>query len=153
MKEHHVFPWWAGYLLLNPIRKMTCDPDTLMGRYIKPGMTVLDAGCAVGFFSIPAAEMTGPGGRVICVDPQAKMLNVLMRRAKKRKMDGIIDVRKCSFDSLMVTDVSGQVDVAVLFGVLHEVKDRERCIREISDTLKDNALLIIGEPHRTKPLS
>jgi ubiquinone/menaquinone biosynthesis C-methylase UbiE len=126
---------------------MSCEPVALMGGYIKPGMTVLDAGCAMGFFSIPAAEMTGPGGRVICVDPQVKMLNVLIRRAKKRKMDGIIDVRECSFDSLMVADISGQVDVAVLFGVLHEVKEKARCIREITDTLKDGALLIIGEPH------
>ena len=33
MKEHHVFPWWAGYLLISPLRKFTIDPRELLGGY------------------------------------------------------------------------------------------------------------------------
>lgn len=44
-------------------------------------MTVLDVGSAMGFFSLPMAEMVGPGGKVVCIDVQLKMLQVLRRRA------------------------------------------------------------------------
>jgi len=108
MKEHHVFPWWAGYLLISPLRKMTIDPRKLLGGHIQPGMELLDAGCAMGFFSISMAEMTGPDGKVHCVDPQKRMLAVLKRRAAKKGLTGIIETRECSFTSLMVEDLSAR---------------------------------------------
>jgi len=40
-------------------------------------MTVLDIGCGMGFFSIPLAPMVGPNGKVIWVDMQEKMLQLL----------------------------------------------------------------------------
>jgi cyclopropane fatty-acyl-phospholipid synthase-like methyltransferase len=37
----------------------------MLGPYVKPGMTVLDVGCGMGFFSIGMARMVGDEGRVI----------------------------------------------------------------------------------------
>ncbi|MBN2078069.1 MAG: class I SAM-dependent methyltransferase [Spirochaetes bacterium] len=147
MHTHHLFPWWAGYLLISPLRKLMLDPRELPGGYITPGMTLLDAGCAMGYFSIPMAEMTGPGGRVLCVDPQERMLRVLKRRAKKAGVSGIIETRLCSFDSLLLDECAGRVDLTLAFGVLHEVRDRKKLIREIADALKPGGLFIFGEPH------
>ena len=40
-------------------------------------MTVLDIGCGMGFFRISLAQMVGPNGKVIWVDMQEKMLQLL----------------------------------------------------------------------------
>lgn len=37
MKEHHLFPWWAGYLLISPLRKLTIAPRELLDGSIRPG--------------------------------------------------------------------------------------------------------------------
>lgn len=147
MKKHHVFPWWAGYLLIAPIRKRNLDPYKLLGDYVKPGMTIVDAGCAMGFFSIPLARMTGAEGRVNCIDPQKRMLDVLVKRASKRGLSDIIDARQCSFTSLMTGDLVGRVDLALVFGVMHEVEQKMDFIREVSAVLKQGGILIFGEPH------
>ena len=41
------------------------------------GMTVLDVGCGMGFFSIGLAKLVGDKGCVIAADVQPKMLSVL----------------------------------------------------------------------------
>jgi len=84
----HVCPVWIGYLLTSPIRKLFQNPQKLLGPYIEKDMVVLGAGCAMGFFSLPAAQMVGENGKVICVDIQKEMIKSLKRRALKA---GVID--------------------------------------------------------------
>ena len=84
----HVCPVWVGYLLASPIRRLFHNPQQLLEDYVQPGMTVLDVGCAMGFFSIPMAKWVGPRGRVLCVDVQEKMLRSLKKRAQK---NGLLD--------------------------------------------------------------
>lgn len=147
MSEQHVFPWWAGYFLLNPVRKASLNPEIIMKSYIKPGMKIIDAGCAMGFFSLPLARITGKNGKVISIDPQKKMLSRLKKRAAKAELSDIIDTRLCTFDSLMINDLHSQVDIALAFGVLHEVKDNERFTKELASALKKGGIFFLGEPH------
>ena len=58
----HVCPWWVGYLLANPIRRMMQDPEELLRPYLWSGMTVLEPGPGMGFFTIPVAQMIGETG-------------------------------------------------------------------------------------------
>ena len=69
-RDHHVCPWWIGYLIASHLRKLGENPDTILGPLVEPGMTVVDVGCAMGFFSLPLARMVGESGRVLCVDVQ-----------------------------------------------------------------------------------
>jgi ubiquinone/menaquinone biosynthesis C-methylase UbiE len=55
-----VCPFWVGYILASPLRRLIHNPRKILGDYIKSGMTVLDIGCAMGFFSIGMAKMVGP---------------------------------------------------------------------------------------------
>ena len=147
MTDHHVFPWWAGYFLLNPLRKINLNPEKLLSVYIRPGMKIIDAGCAMGFFSLPMARLTGSEGRVICIDPQKKMLDTLKKRAARTGVSEIIDARLCTYDSLLVMDLHGQIDLAFAFGVLHETRDKKKFIAEICSTLRSGSVFIFGEPH------
>lgn len=148
MTHEHVFPWWAGYLLLNPMRKRATNPEKLLEPYVKPGMTVLDLGCAMGFFSLPLAEKVGDKGRVVCVDLQKKMIQTLKRRATRAGLAGRIDERTCSKTSLMIADLAGQVNFALAFAVIHEVPDRKNFLAEVYRSLRTGGVLLVGEPAR-----
>lgn len=149
---HFLCPVWAGYILASPIRKLIHNPHTILEPYLKPAMTVLDVGSAMGFFSIPAAQMVGKSGRVICVDCQPKMLSALKKRAAKAQVLDTILMNPCSPDNLCVDKYFSQVDVAIAFAVLHEMKDPNTGLAQIASTLKPKGLLLYCEPKGHVPL-
>ncbi len=60
--SEHVCPWWGGYFLDNPLRRLLHNPAKILGPYVKAGMRVMDVGCGMGFLSIATAKMVGDGG-------------------------------------------------------------------------------------------
>ena len=98
----HVCPLWVGYLLASPVRKLFQDPEKIVGQHVGYGMTVLDIGCAMGFFSLPLAEMVGVQGKVICIDLQERMIEILENRARKAGLSERIETRLCGRDSLVI---------------------------------------------------
>ncbi len=143
---HRVCPFWIGYLLLVPIRKLWQDPEKILSGYLREGMTVLDIGPAMGYFSIPLARMVGSSGRVICVDMQEKMLAVLGKRAAKAGVSDRIETHLCSQDSLELGDFAGKMDFALAFAMVHEVPDARKLFQEIAVALKPHARLLVAEP-------
>lgn len=140
----HVCPWWAVPFTIDPpFRRFLHDPQRIVGPYAKPGMTVLDVGCGVGWFSIPMARMVGNGGKVIAVDLQQQMLDMLRRRADKAGVSACIETHKCEQDRLGI-DV--EADFAIVFAMLHEVPDQRRLLSEIHACLKPSGRLLLAEP-------
>ena len=144
--SHRVCPWWIGYLLASPVRKLMQNPRTILAPYVKEGMTVLDFGSAMGFFSIPLAEMVGPAGKVICIDMQEKMLSSLKNRARKAGVLPQIETRLCSQNSLGLEPLAGKIDFGLLFAVVHEVPAREALFAGVASALKSRAKLLVAEP-------
>jgi 2-polyprenyl-3-methyl-5-hydroxy-6-metoxy-1,4-benzoquinol methylase len=142
----HVCPYWVGWWLASPIRRLVQDPKKILGPYVSEGMTVLDLGCALGFFSLEAARMVGPDGRVICVDVQQRMIEGLSRRAAKVGLLDRIETRVCRDRDLGIADLNGTVDVALAFAVVHEVPDVTAFIRQIAETLAPQGILFLAEP-------
>jgi 2-polyprenyl-3-methyl-5-hydroxy-6-metoxy-1,4-benzoquinol methylase len=144
--EEHVCPVWVGRLLASPLRKLYQNPNKILRPYVQPGMTVLDVGCAMGFFSVPMAEMAAPDGRVFCVDMQEKMLQSLEKRAEKAGVSDRIDTRNCSPSGLGIEDLAGQIDFALAFAMVHEVPDAAKLLGELFAAVKPGGRLLISEP-------
>ncbi len=140
-----VCPPSVGYWLLNPFRKLLESPKKLLGPFVKEGMTVLEPGPAMGFFTLPLARMVGPQGRVVAVELQKKMLDVLERRARKAGLSDRIDTRLVE-DGLGLSDLAGQVDFTAALHVVHEVPDPSKFFQEIFTALKPGGRLLIVEP-------
>lgn len=138
-----VCPWWGGYFIDNPLRRLLHDPKKIVGPYVKPGMTVMDIGCGMGFCSISMAKMVGDNGRVIAVDFQQKMLDVLRRRAEKAGVADRITTHKCEQDRL---GIEAHADFALAFMMVHEVPDQPRLLAEIYACLKPGGKLLVAEP-------
>ena len=98
--SHRVCPWWLGYLLASPLRRLLQDPEEIVSPHVREGMTVLDIGCGMGFFSLPLAELVGETGKVVCIDLQGKMIEGLIKRAVKANLEKRIDARICRQNSL-----------------------------------------------------
>jgi ubiquinone/menaquinone biosynthesis C-methylase UbiE len=148
-----VCPWWIGYLLACPIRKLVQDPRSILAPYVHEGMTVLEPGPGMGFFTLELARLVGPSGRVVAVDIQPKMLARLMRRAGKAGVAERVSARLANPDSMGLDDLAGQVDVAVAFAVVHEMRSEARFFQESAAALKPGGLLLLAEPtgHVTTP--
>lgn len=146
MSHHRVCPVWVGYLLANPIRALFQNPEKILAPHVRSGMHVLDVGSAMGFFSLPAARLVGPSGRVVCVDIQQKMLDVLLGRARRANLVDRIEARLCGEDSLCIADIHDQIHFALLFAVVHEVNDPARFFSEVYVTLRPGGRVLYVEP-------
>ena len=124
----HVCPWWGGYFIDNPIRRLFHNPEKIVGPYVGPGMTVMDVGCGMGFCSIAMAKIVGDSGLVIAVDLQQEMLDVLWQRATVAGVANRIRLHKCEQDRF---GVDAQADFALAFMMVHEVPDQRRLLGEI----------------------
>ena len=107
-----VCPHWVGYLLASPLRRLFHNPRKILGPYVEPGMTVLDIGCAMGFFSLPLARMIGKRGKVVCVDAQENMLVSLQKRARKAGLADRIIPHLCPRDSLFLDAFEGKRSIS-----------------------------------------
>ena len=143
---HRVCPWWLGYLLASPIRRLSQNPARIVAPYVREGMTVLEPGPGMGFFTLDLARRVGPSGRVVAVDIQPKMLSVLERRARKAGLADRIGIRLAQPDSMPLEDLNGKVDFALAFAMVHELPDQVRFFSQVAAALKPGASLLLVEP-------
>ena len=139
----HICPWWFSYTFDNPLRRFFHNPEKILGPYVAEGMTVLDVGCGMGFFSIGLAKLVGNKGFVIAVDVQQKMLNALEKRAEKAGVLHRIRIHRCESNKL---GVEGPVDFILAFWMLHEVPDLNLFLHQARSCLKPNGKMLISEP-------
>ena len=144
---HTVCPWWLGYLLASPLRRwLGQDPVKTLSPYVREGMTVLEPGPGMGFFTIPLARLVGSSGRVIAVDLQPKMIKGLKRRAAKANLLARVDARVTSAETMGTADLEGKVDFTLAFAMVHEFPNAGRFFTEVSWALKQNARVLLAEP-------
>jgi len=142
----HLCPWWFGYLLVNPLRRLRQDPRRLLGPFVRDGMVVLEPGCGMGFFTLEAARMVGPDGRVVAVDVQPRMLAGLERRAARAGLAARVERRLVGADGMGLSDLAGLVDLVFAFYMVHEVNDPAGFFAELVPTLKPDGRVLVVEP-------
>ncbi len=132
--------------MVHPLRRLIHNPEQILAPHVTRGMTVLDIGSAMGFFSLPLAIMVGPQGKVICVDVQEAMLQELQKRARKARLADRIITWVCEPTTLGLEDFYEQIDFALAFAVVHEVPDVAHFFLEVSRLLRPQASCLVAEP-------
>jgi len=143
MKDKHTCPWWLAYTFDNPLRRYVHDPHAILTPYLREGMTAIDLGCGMGYFSRAMAKIVGVTGKVIAADLQQEMLAITRKRAEK---DGV--ARRIRFLLAKEDDIgfTGQVDFALAFWMVHEVADTRNFCLQVYRMLKPTGTLLIAEP-------
>ena len=122
------------------------DPTKILSPYIREGMTVLEPGPGMGFFTIPLARLVGSSGRVIAIDVQEKMIEGLKRRAAKANLLDRIDARVTPAETMGIADLEGKIDFTLAFAMVHEFPDAARFFAEVARASKQNARVLLAEP-------
>jgi ubiquinone/menaquinone biosynthesis C-methylase UbiE len=143
---HAVCPWWIGYLLVVPLRKLVQDPAAILAPHVREGMTVLEPGPGMGYFTLELARRVGPSGRVVAIDLQPRMLSALRRRAARAGVAGRIETRQARPDTLGIADLAGKVDLVLAFALVHELPDAGRFFSEVRASLAPRGVVLVAEP-------
>ncbi len=147
-QTHPVCPWWFTYTFDNPLRRLAHKPEELFAGQLTPGMRVLDLGCGFGYFALGMARFVAPDGSVLAVDLQEKMLTRVRKRAQKAQLEGMIETRRCTRESLQIgPDHNDEpADFVLAFWMAHEIPDQARVFAEIHAALKKGGRFLLVEP-------
>jgi ubiquinone/menaquinone biosynthesis C-methylase UbiE len=136
-------PWWLIPTFDNPLRRWLHPAQRLLAPLVNEGDRVLEPGCGMGYFTLALARLVGPSGKVLALDIQAKMLQGVTFRAKRAGLSERIETQLCEPTRLAVT---GPVDFALAFWMVHEVSHREQFLADIRDALRPGGKLLVVEP-------
>jgi SAM-dependent methyltransferase len=117
---------------------------------------VADLGCGTGYLALPLAERL-PAGRVLCLDLEPRMLEVLRERAAARGLERRVETVRVD-DPLRLPLSDGAVDAALLVNLYHELDGRAGYLAELRRALRPGGLLLVcdwrqeGDPdHGPRP--
>ena len=135
--------------LTRPERDDEEQPDRVVAALkIPQGATVVDLGAGVGYFTWRLAEAVGPSGKVIAVDIQEGMLDLLAANLKRRGIDNVELVLARPEDPNLPV---GQVDLLMLVDVYHELAHPEATMAYVRRSLKPDGRVAIIEYRKEDP--
>ena len=139
----HICPWWMAYTFDNPLRRIIHKPEEIFIPYLHNGMTAIDIGCGMGYFSIGMAKIVGETGKIISVDVQQKMLDILIKRAQKEGVAHRITTFLCDENDIGINE---KIDFALAFWMAHETTDELNFLKQVQAILKNSGKLLLAEP-------
>ncbi len=74
-------PFWFRLELLT--NRHEAETTRVFDRLLRPGMTVLDIGAHVGYYTRRCAEKVGPSGRVIAFEPHPRTYQLLLHNIRR----------------------------------------------------------------------
>ncbi len=138
-----VMGWQGAAWLERDEREREERTDLLLTALaLKPGMVVADIGAGTGYLSRRMATAVGSGGKVLAVDVQPEMIQMLKQLAQKAQLSQIVPVQ-CS-----ETDVGLQpssVDLAIMVDVYHELAYPFEVLASILRALKPGGRVVFVE--------
>jgi ubiquinone/menaquinone biosynthesis C-methylase UbiE len=106
---------------------------------IQTGSNVLDFGAGYGSYSIPAAQLVGPTGKVYAADIHPLAIKKIRKKADTKRIKNI---------HMILTDCEtklpdASIDIVLLFYVLHDFKNPDSIIRELVRVMKPKGVLAV----------
>ncbi|MDR3005519.1 MAG: class I SAM-dependent methyltransferase [Acidovorax sp.] len=137
-------PAWLRWMveLDNPLASSNKAAFVVQQLQIAPGMQVLDAGCGPGRITLPLARAVGPQGRVLAVDLQPAMLELVRSKAHS---EGLAQVQTQAAALGRGELPQGLFDRAVMAAVLGEIPDRQAVLHDLFASLRPGGLLAVAE--------
>tara|TARA_B110000238_G_scaffold80339_1_gene88501 strand:- start:109 stop:795 length:687 start_codon:yes stop_codon:yes gene_type:complete len=108
---------------------------------LEDNSVVADIGAGTGYFSFPVARRV-PGGRVLAVDIQEEMLNIIEKRKKQAGIGNIETVLGSATDPNLPAE---KVDLAFIVDAYHEFSHPFEMSQAIFSALKPGGRLVLIE--------
>ncbi len=110
---------------------------------LQPGFRVLDYGCGPGSYTLAAARLVRESGKVYALDIHPLAVQMVQRKAAKQ---GLANIETITSDCATGLP-DGQVDVVLLYGILHGLSEPDSVLRELHRVLKPEGLLSVFDHH------
>ncbi|MGH3427166.1 MAG: FkbM family methyltransferase [Mycobacteriales bacterium] len=132
-----------SWRVLNQISSGTLEPYTLdlFSRSLRPGMTVLDIGANIGYYTVHAARAVGPTGRVVAFEPDPRTAASLRSNLHANSVQDSVVVHECAASSSTGTRRLFLSSTAAHSG-LHATMDERSVVRamEVEAVTVDDVL-------------
>ncbi len=108
---------------------------------------MLDFGCRVGHYTIPAAKVVGNKGIVYAVDKEQQALDELRQKATDLNLKNIKIISTSG--KIQIDLENDSIDVILFYDVLHyhEKKEREKLYAKAHQVLKQDGLFSVYPKH------
>jgi ubiquinone/menaquinone biosynthesis C-methylase UbiE len=131
-------PW-----LTRESREREEDCTTLLKALrIQPGDVVCDMGSGNGFYSLRIAPLVGDRGKVIAVDIQREMLEMLKEQAAAERVTNIETIHGTVIDPKLPPE---SIDLMLMVDVYHEFSHPEQMLAAIRNSLKPSGRIALVE--------
>ena len=135
---HQGAPW-----LDRPEREQEERPSRAVRELkLQPGMVVADFGAGSGYYTERLARAVGPNGKVLAVDLQPEMLQLVGARMKRLGLTNVELVRNTEDDPRLP---AGAVDLILMVDVYHELASPQRVLRAMKAALSPRGRIAILE--------
>src|SRR4030042_851592 len=112
---------------------------------IEKGMTVLELGCGPGVHTIEFAKAIGEKGKLYAVDMQPKMISRLKAKLSKPEYKYLSNIETKVANAYDLPFGDETIDSVVMVGVLGEIPDKKRALKEMRRVLKPSGIMAISE--------
>ena len=141
MPHHHerMFHHHKAHVLEDPERQSFLPTADVLARLaLRQGMTVADVGAGTGYFALPIARAVVPSGRVLAVDLQQEMLDLL-----RKKLEPDLPVTLVHGEATRTTLADASADLVFYANVWHEIDDTGAALVEASRILRPGGRVAI----------
>jgi SAM-dependent methyltransferase len=109
---------------------------------LTPGMVVADIGAGTGYYSRRMARPVSPGGKVLAVDIQPEMLELLGKNMHEQGITNVVPVLGSITDPHLPTNA---VDLVLMVDVYHEFDFPSEMMQAICKSLKPHGRVVFVE--------
>ena len=139
----HVMGHLAAGWLERPEREQEEQPKKMIEALeLKPGQVVADVGVGTGYFAFRMAPFLGEKGKVLGVDIQQEMLDLLKAKAAKLKVTNVEGVLGTVKDPKLP---EAGVDLVLMVDVYHEFDHPWEMMQAIKKSLKPGGRVVLVE--------
>lgn len=139
----HVMGHAGASWLERPEREKEENPKKLLEDLkITPGSIIADIGAGSGYYSFKMAKLTGDSGKVLAVDIQKEMLDIIKARSKKESVTNVEPILGGETDPKLADN---SVDLILMVDVYHEFSKPYEMTEKMVKALKPGGRLIFVE--------
>ena len=136
--------------LIRPEREKNEQPEKVLDVLkLQKGQTVCDFGAGNGYFSLRMARRVGTTGKVLAVDIQPQMLELLRRRASAQKVNNVVPVLCTETDPKLPAD---SIDLLIMVDVYHEISNPVPVMKGIHKAMKKDGRVVLVEYRGEDPI-